>query len=141
MGNTGFAIFGLVSAMLVLLLSMGIMRTLMTLSGKRAANSFGPTGADVSPFAVRHARAHANCYEFLPFVLAVLLYAVATGQTAVTDGLALVFLGARVAQSLVHLASTSNIAVSVRFGFFLLQVGILISWIVTFVRAGLGVAA
>jgi len=138
MGNTELAIFGLVSAMLVLLLSMGLFRTVLTMTGKRAANSFTPTGEDVSPFAVRHARAHANCYEFLPFVLVVLLYAVATGQTAVTDGLALVFLGARVAQAVVHLASTSVIAVTVRFAFFLVQVGILIFWIEQFVAPAFG---
>lgn len=138
MTNTGLTIFGLVSWTLALLLSMGAMRTVLTLTGKRAANSFSPTGEDVSPYAVRHARAHANCYEFLPFALIVLLYAVAMGQTGVTDGLALIFLAARVAQSIVHLLSTSNMAVTVRFAFFVVQVGILIFWIVQFVAPALG---
>ncbi|HBS36295.1 MAG TPA: MAPEG family protein, partial [Parvularcula sp.] len=63
---------------------------------------------DVEGFGRRLTRAHANCYENLPLAGAVLLYAIATNQTAVTDPLAMIFLGARLAQSLTHLASTSR---------------------------------
>ncbi|MFZ5609287.1 MAG: MAPEG family protein [Pseudomonadota bacterium] len=130
MTPTTTSFFGLILWMLALLGMLAVLRTSLTFAGKRAANAFSPTGDDVSPFSGRLCRAHANCYEFLPFVLAVLLYAMLAGQTMVTDGLALVFLGARIAQSLTHLVSTSVFAVTVRFVFFLIQVVILLYWII-----------
>ena len=81
-------------------------------------------------FEKRLTRAHANCYENLPIAAAVLLYAIATHQTLLTDGLAYWFIGARIAQSIAHMVSTSNIAVLIRFGFFLVQIVILLIWIV-----------
>ena len=59
-----------------------------------------------------------------------MLCALATGQTSVTDGLAFTFLGARLAQSVIHIISTSNSAVLLRFLFFAVQVMIVIWWIV-----------
>ena len=46
-----------------------------------------------------------------------------------TDGLAYAFLGARIAQSIAHLISTSHTFVLVRFGFFIVQTIILIVWL------------
>ena len=50
------------------------------------------------------------------------------GRTAITDPLAPWLLGARVVQSVVHLASLSEAAVTVRFGFFAVQVAIAAWW-------------
>lgn len=129
MTATATALLGYAAWTLALLVMLGVSRTLLVMSGKKAANSFSPAGDDVGGFMRRLTRAHANCYENLPLAGAVLLYAIATGQTAATDGLAYVFLGARILQSLTHLASTSNLAVQVRFFFFLAQIVILAFWL------------
>ena len=98
------------------------------LRGKVPANGFTPDNAGLSPFMQRLARAHANCVENLPIVGGLLLVALVTGRTAVTDPLAGVQLGARVVQSLVHLASLSPAAVTVRFTAFAVQVTIALYW-------------
>ena len=103
-------------------------RVPLIMGGKREANSFSSDGTDVSPFAARLARVHANCLENLPVFAALVLAALATGNAAVTDGLAMWVLGARIAQSTVHLSSGSNLAVNFRFAFFLVQAVIEIRW-------------
>lgn len=120
----------LVAWFLLLLLLLAAYRVSMSMSANKAANSFSPSGSDLPPLGQRLTRAHANCYEFLPFALAVLIYAQATGQAALTDGLAMVFLAARVAQSIVHIASTSVPAVLIRFLFFIIQFAILAYWVI-----------
>ena len=65
----------------------------------------------------------------MPFALALLLYAVASDRTEVTDGLAIYVVIARVGQSTTHLISTSSPAVLIRFAFFAPQVAILLYWI------------
>ncbi len=132
MSPTTTALLGYTAVTLVLLMSLGGYRTLLALTQGRAANSFSPTGEDTGPFGQRLARAHANCYENLPVVGALLLFALATDQTRVTDPLALALLGARIAQSIVHLISTSRIAVLIRFGFFIVQLVILVIWLLRF---------
>jgi uncharacterized MAPEG superfamily protein len=129
MDNTSIAIFGLVVWTLLLLTGIAVLRSGLTLTRVRAANSFRPSGEDVSPFSGRLCRAHANCYEFVPFALAILLYAVATDQTVMTNGLALIMLYARMGQSIIHLVSTSRAAVSLRFAFVVPQIAIVFFWI------------
>jgi hypothetical protein len=60
------------------------------------------------------------------------VYGFATGQTAVTDGLATIVLAARVAQSVVHIISVSVPAVLVRATFFTVQVVIWVIWTLGF---------
>lgn len=129
MTATATALLGFTAWTLFLLVLLAFTRTSAVMTGKRRANSFNPSGEDVEGFARRLTRAHANCYENLPIAGAVLLYAIATAQTATTDGLAYIFLAARILQSLTHLASTSNPAVTVRFAFFVVQIGILVYWL------------
>ena len=129
MTPTATALLGFTAWTILMLVLLAFVRTSAVMSGKRRANSFNPSGEDVEGFARRLTRVHANCYENLPAAAAVLLYAIATAQTAVTDGLAYIFLGARILQSLTHLASTSNPAVTVRFAFFVVQVAILLYWL------------
>ncbi len=119
----------LIAWFLLLLVSLGALRTSMVMTGKRAATAFAPSGDDLDGFGRRLTRAHANCYENLPIVAAILLYAIATGQTGLTDGLAYVFLGARMAQSVTHMISTSRLFVMIRFAFFIVQLVIVISWL------------
>ncbi|PHR92175.1 MAG: hypothetical protein COA69_09200 [Robiginitomaculum sp.] len=132
LSNTSVALLGYIALTLVILLILASLRTGLTVSGKRRANDFAPTGEDVGPFSRRLVRAHANLYEFFPIYGGLLLFALATGQTGVTNGLALVFLGARLFQTLIHISSTSIMAVQVRFFFFLAQFFIAIYWVVNF---------
>ena len=118
--------------MLILLFTLAGLRSVLTLSGKKAVNSFNPDGTDVGAFSNRLCRAHANCYESFPIIGGLLLFALATDGTDVTNGLAMLMIGARVAQSAVHLISTSTIAVYARFGFFLVQVAIAALWLFKF---------
>lgn len=115
---------------LFLLLLIGLLRVGLVLTGHRKPNGFKPSGEDVSPFANRLCRAHANCYENMPMVLGVILYAAWTNQLAVTNCCAMVFLGARVLQSLTHIISTRNKAVLLRFAFFAVQCAILAYWMI-----------
>jgi uncharacterized MAPEG superfamily protein len=68
-------------------------------------------------------RAHANCLENLPLYTAVVVAIVATGiQSVVLDRLAIVFLAARVCQTIVHVAlAATNFATTLRFIFFSTQ--------------------
>ena len=129
LSHTHIALLGYLGLFLSILLILAVLRTTLALTGKKRANDFSPTGEDVGPFSARLVRAHANMYEFFPLFGGILLYALATGQTGVTNGLALYFLGARVVQTVVHVLSTSIIAVQVRFFFFLAQFIIAAYWV------------
>lgn len=129
MSPTEIALLGFVAWTVFLLICLGVYRTTQVMTKGRTANSFTPSGDDVGPCGKRLTRAHANCYENLPIVGSVLLYAIATDQTALTDGLAYAFLIFRIAQSSVHLISTENFFVRIRFFFFLPQIGIVIFWL------------
>jgi len=134
MPHTGHALLGYIGWMMILLGMMAVQRTWLTLRGERAANAFSPTGEDVSPFARRLCRAHANCYEFFPLVGGIWLLALITGFWRVTEPLALWVLAARVAQSVTHLISTSVPAVQLRFAFFLWQYLAIAWWLISFAR-------
>lgn len=129
MSYTEIGLLSLVSWYVLLVMSLGAYRTALVFGGKRAANSFSATGDDVDGFGQRLTRAHANMFENLPAMAAVMLYAIAADKIAITDGLAYALVGARVAQSLVHIMSTANIVVLIRFGFFLVQIFILGFWL------------
>lgn len=129
MTPTALALLGFAFWTILLVVMLAAFRVSMVFAGKKSAASFSPIGDDVEGFGRRLTRAHANCYENLPLAGAVLLYAIATNQTAITDGLAMAFLGARLLQSLTHLASTSRPAVTLRFAFYVVQILILAYWI------------
>jgi uncharacterized MAPEG superfamily protein len=121
-------LLGFVAWTLVLLIVMEAMRTRLVVNKSVPANGFTPDNANLSPFMQRLARAHANCLESLPVVGALLLAAIVTGKTAVTDPLAPWLLGARIIQSCVHLTSLSETAVSVRFAAFAMQTAVAAWW-------------
>ena len=125
------ALYGFCVVYLCLILVIVGQRTVLTITGKRKANEFPPTGDGSSALTCRLLRAHANMYEAFP-LWGLLLLAIATDQTAVTDGLALYCLGARIAQVTAHLVSTSELAVKIRFVFFLTQLAIFGYWLVGF---------
>ncbi len=132
MSASAFALLGYITWTLALIITNEVLRSYMVMSGRKESSTFSPDGKDVSPFAHRLARAHANCYESFPIIAGPLLLALVTGQTSVTDSLALWVLAARVAQSGVHLVSAGNLAVNVRFTFFAAQLIIVTWWVVQF---------
>lgn len=113
---------------LLLIVLMESIRTKLVLTREVPANGLAPDNANLSPFMQRLARAHANCIEGLPIFGGLMLIAVVTSQTAITDSLAYVFVAARITQSLIHLASVSPLAVTLRFSAFAVQLAIAIYW-------------
>ena len=129
MNTTLLVLSGFVSWSLFLLVLMEVIRTKLVVTRAMPANGFSPDNANLSPFMQRLARAHANCVESLPIFGGLMLIAVVAGKSAVTDPLAILFLAARVLQSLVHLSSLSSAAVTLRFALFAVQMGVGIYWV------------
>ena len=124
MTPTVFALTGFIAWTLFLLVLMEAIRAKLVLTKAVPADGFDPANSTLSPLMQRLARAHANCLEGLPIFGGLMLVAAVTGRTAVTDPLALVLLGARVVQSLIHLASVSPTAITLRFAAFTVQMAI-----------------
>ena len=131
-----FALTGFIAWALLLLVLMEVIRSQLVLRGKWPANGFTPDNAGLSPFMQRLARAHANCVEGLPIFGGLMLVALVSDRSGVTDPLAYAFLAARVLQSLVHLASVSAAAVTLRFTFFAVQMAIGVVWAWGLLAAG-----
>jgi uncharacterized MAPEG superfamily protein len=125
---SSLAFTGFIAWALLLLVLMEVLRSQLVLRRKVPANGFTPDNAGLSPFMQRLARAHANCVEGLPIFGGLLLVAIATDRTSITDPLAYLLLGCRVFQSLVHLASVTAAAVTIRFTAFAVQMAIGLYW-------------
>lgn len=128
MGPTLSALTGFIAWTLALLVLMEAIRSKLVLTKEIPANGFQPDNANLSPFMQRLARAHANCVEGLPLFGGLMLVAVWAGRSAVTDPLAYTLVGARVVQSTIHIASLSELAVTLRFVAFSIQLGIAVYW-------------
>lgn len=128
MSTTLFSLTLFIAWTLFLLIWMEIIRSKLVLTKAVAANGFQPDNGNLSPFMQRLARAHANCLEGLPLFGGLMLVAEVTGKAGITDALALVFLVARIMQSLIHLASISSNAVTLRFSAFAIQMAIAVYW-------------
>jgi uncharacterized MAPEG superfamily protein len=125
---TAVALTGFIAWTLALLVLMEGIRSALVARGVVPANGFNPENSNLSPFMQRLARAHANCLEGLPLFGGLMGVALVTGRSEVTDPLAMVFLGARIVQSCIHLASLSPTAVTLRFTAFAVQMGIGVWW-------------
>jgi uncharacterized MAPEG superfamily protein len=132
-----WCLVGFVAWTLGLLSLIGIARISKVVAGKAQPTDF-PAGVPHGSDAYwRLNRAHLNCLENLPLFASVVLVATVVGLRSPTlDTLARVYLGARVGQSLAHLSSGGNLAVNVRFTFFLTQVGCLVAFVWTIAHAG-----
>jgi uncharacterized MAPEG superfamily protein len=135
MNPTLTALTGFVAWSLFLLVLMELIRSKLVVTKAIAANGFKPDNSNLSPFMQRLARAHANCVEGLPIFGGLMLIAVVSGRSAVTDPLAYVFLATRILQSVIHLGSLSALAVTLRFSAFAVQMGIGVYWAVRLVAA------
>lgn len=129
MNATIIAVIAYIAWTMLLLLALAIYRSVSNKKNKRTSLKFDPSGSDVSDFGQRLTRAHANCYESAIFVVAPMLLALASNSAAITNGLALIVIVARIAQSCVHLVSTINIAITIRFVLFLVQFAISGFWL------------
>jgi hypothetical protein len=130
MGPTATALLGFAAWYLLLTFALGIFRSMLVISGKKAANTFATDGSDVGAFGRRLNRARDNCFETLPLFVAIALAASLTNRVAVLDPLAMYLLYARIGQSLTHVISTSIMAINVRFAFFIVQIVIYAIWVV-----------
>lgn len=128
--HSSAAMAGFISWALFLLVLMETIRSKLVLSGEVPANGFSPDNANLSLFMQRLSRAHANCIEGLPIFGGLLILAIATNRTAITDSLAYCLLASRIIQSTIHMISTSPFAVTARFTFFAVQMAIAIFWAV-----------
>ena len=101
---------------IALVMAVAACRTLMVLNGKTRLNGFTsgvPHGGDAY---WRLNRAHLNTAENLPVFAAIVLAGWVVGmETATFNRLAVIIVVARVIQSLIHIASGSVTAVSLRF--------------------------
>lgn len=127
MSPSVICLLGLIGWTIVLLFVLLGARTKPAIGGQLI---FDQQGGDLPGLGARITRAQGNSLEWLTIPAALLVLAIATGQTHVTDGLALVVLGARVLQSLVHIMSVSLPAIIVRASLFTAQVVIWILWMV-----------
>ncbi|QSX42148.1 MAPEG family protein [Shewanella cyperi] len=125
---TIIAFLGFIAWALFLLVLMESIRSKMVITKEVAPNGFNPENSNLSSFMQRLARAHANCIEGLPIFGGLMIAALVTSNAAITDPLAYIFLGARIVQSLIHLASLSPTAVTIRFSAFAVQMIIGVYW-------------
>lgn len=134
MSATLGALLGFASVTIVVVALVVFYRTALVLTGKSKANDFPRRGYEAPAFIQRLQDAHANCVENLPLVAAVVLAAVATGQTAVTDPLACYLLYARIGQSTVHAIAVNHWMVLIRATLYSVQIGILVWWILNLTK-------
>lgn len=101
---------------------IGAPRVTAVLRGQAKSNAFPsdrPHGTDRYQ---RTMRAHANCVENLPVFGAVVLAAHAAGfDSATFSHLAVVYVTARVGQTVAHISSGRARVVNIRFSFFVVQ--------------------
>jgi hypothetical protein len=124
----GFAVWTIA----VLMAGIGIRRWSLILMGRAQLTDFPSDQPHGSTAYRRAVRAHANCVENLP-VFGAIVFALSASQTAsaTIDMLAIVFLIARICQSLVHMTfAETNATVLIRFSFFAAQLAIMLTFAV-----------
>lgn len=115
--------------MVCLLSAMLVVRVKAVRKGLRA-KEITPFNENISEFANRLSRAHANCYENLPIFVAIIMVAAMNDRLDIMQGTALVFIAARLLQSAAHLYSGRMRVVMIRGGFFGIQVFLQVYWII-----------
>ncbi|WP_100643665.1 MAPEG family protein [Alteromonas facilis] len=128
MSATISVLIGYILWTMLLLLLLASYRTMMV--KQHGSLRYSADGSDVPPFGQRLTRAQANCSESFVLIGGTLLLALATNSAVITDGLAWVLLAARILQSVTHVLSTSNLAIQMRFVFFLIQFGLCGYWLI-----------
>lgn len=123
----GFALWTLI----ILILTIGMMRWYLILSGKNEPRYFRADEPHGSARYRRAMRAHANCVENLP-VYGAIIFGLTLLQmnSPLLNVLSIIFITARICQTLTHVIFTdTNRMVLTRFLFYLIQV-VIIFWMV-----------
>ena len=128
MSTTAIALIGLVMWSVALTFGLVFTRTAAIMRKEKALNEFQADGRDLSPFGHCMTRSHANSLEFLALGVGLMLLAIATGHTDITDKLAMIVLYCRIGQSVVHIISTSVPMVMCRATLFSAQLIIFAYW-------------
>lgn len=115
--------------MISMLFMMLVVRVKAVRKGLRSKD-ITPFNENISPFANRLSRAHANCYENLPIFAAIVLVVAMNNALDILQGTALVFIVARILQSMAHFYSGRMRVVMIRGAFFGVQVFLQIYWII-----------
>ena len=110
-------------SMLVLILAVGTYRWGLIFAGRVQVNQFRADQIEGSDRYRRAMRAHLNCLENLPIYGAIVLVIVVSGaRSSALDSLALTLIGARIAQTVIHVSrEQTNLLAYLRFGFFFIQ--------------------
>ncbi len=110
--------------LLVLMTGVGVRRWSLIIRGRAQIADFPADTPHGSNAYRRAVRAHANCVENLPVYAAVAVVAYAMHMRSdLIDALAVLFIAARIVQSVVHMAfAETNASVAVRFTFFFIQI-------------------
>ena len=132
--SSTWALLGYITITALLALAIPTWRAVLTVFAGRKSNSFTPSGTDISPLFERVCRAHANCYENFPLIGGMLILALLTETTQITNALAGYLLAARLLQSIVHIISTNEVMVTIRFTLYYVQLLIIFSWIIKYVQ-------
>ena len=127
--NSAFALTAYIGWTMFLVVLMEVLRTRFLVTRTVAANEFRPDNSNLPPYMQRLARAHANCVESFPIIGGLLVVALLTNRTGITDALALWLLFARLLQSSIHAVSTNMLASWLRFFAFAIQIAIAIHWL------------
>lgn len=128
MSTTAIALIGMLMWTVVLTFALFFTRTAAIMKGEKELNAFQADGRDLSAFGLRMTRSHGNALENLALAVGLMLLAIATGHTDITDKLAMIVLYARVAQSVVHIISTATPMVVCRATLFSVQMLIFAYW-------------
>jgi uncharacterized MAPEG superfamily protein len=128
----GFATWTL----LLLVTTVGVHRWRLILTKRAPINAFPPDASNGPDWYQRATRAHLNCIENLPVYTAIVVVATLTGHHGgLLDGLSVAVLGARIGQTLVHVAfAPTGRAVSCRFALFSVQFLAMLWMVVLIVR-------
>ena len=133
MSATESTILWLVLWWAVMLVQLPAIR--MIASRATGSMKFDPNGADLQGYGQRATRAYNNCVENIPLFIGVLLFAMFSGQSEITNATACWLLYARMGQSVAHLVSVSTTWIMIRFAFYLVQVGLIVCWVVQMLMA------
>lgn len=125
--------------MLVLMLTVGIYRWGLVFSGRAQVSEFRADQVEGSDWYRRSMRAHLNCVENLPIYGAIVLVLVVSGaRSSLLDALAVTLIGARIVQTVIHVAwEQTNLLASLRFAFFFIQLICMLWMAVLIVRHAL----
>ncbi|MBX2835069.1 MAG: MAPEG family protein [Micavibrio sp.] len=113
----------------VLLFAMLFVRIKAVRAGVNPAD-FTPGNENLSAFAKRVSRAHANCYENIGFFAAIVMVTALTDNLEIMQGSALAFIAARFVQTSAHLISGAGLWLRMKGIFYAVQVFLQLYWII-----------